>query len=77
MRQRVAGSIVLVALVSAVAGLYSQSPSPTTIAIVGATLIDGRGGAPVPDTTVIVADGKIDGDRIGVQRATADRRDGH
>jgi len=59
MRQRVAGTIVLVALVSAVPALSSQSTSPTTIAIVGATLIDGRGSAPVSDTTVIVADGRI------------------
>ena len=29
-------------------------------AIVGATMIDGRGGAPVPNATIVVRDGKID-----------------
>jgi imidazolonepropionase-like amidohydrolase len=33
---------------------------PTPRAITGATLIDGRGGAPVPNATVIVRDGKIE-----------------
>lgn len=33
---------------------------PSARAIAGATLIDGRGGAPVPNATVIVRDGKID-----------------
>lgn len=33
---------------------------PPPRAIVGATLIDGRGGAPVPNANVIIRDGKID-----------------
>ena len=37
----------------------AQPPSTTTVAIVGATLIDGRGGAAVSDSVVIVR-----GDRI-------------
>lgn len=57
--QRVAGTIMAMALASATAVVFTQTASPGTIAIVGTTLIDGRGGAPVPDTTVIVADGKI------------------
>ena len=56
---RVAGTIMAMALASATAVVFTQTASPGTIAIVGTTLIDGRGGAPVPDTTVIVADGKI------------------
>ena len=30
-----------------------------TIAIVGATLIDGTGAAPVPDSAVVIEDGRI------------------
>jgi len=33
---------------------------PPPRAIVGATLIDGRGGAPIPNATVVIRDGKID-----------------
>ncbi|HVG24389.1 MAG TPA: amidohydrolase family protein [Thermoanaerobaculia bacterium] len=33
---------------------------PTPRAITGVTLIDGRGGAPVPNATVLIRDGKID-----------------
>jgi len=35
------------------------TPAPPR-AIVGATVIDGRGGAPMPNTTVVLRDGKID-----------------
>jgi imidazolonepropionase-like amidohydrolase len=35
------------------------TPAPPR-AIVGATLIDGRGGAPVPNATIVMRDGKID-----------------
>src|SRR5437763_7921255 len=35
------------------------TPAPPR-AIVGATLIDGRGGAPVPNATIVLRDGKID-----------------
>lgn len=35
------------------------TPAPPR-AIVGATLIDGRGGAPVPNATIVIRDGKID-----------------
>ena len=34
--------------------------TPSARAITGATLIDGRGGAPIPNATVIVRDGKIE-----------------
>jgi imidazolonepropionase-like amidohydrolase len=46
-----------IALTGAI-GTEGLPPSPR--AIVGATLIDGRGGAPVPNATIIVRDGKID-----------------
>src|ERR1051325_7801037 len=46
------------------------APDPNhTVAIVGATLIDGRGGAPVPDSVVIVR-----GDRISAAGARASVR---
>ncbi len=35
------------------------TPAPPR-AIVGATLIDGRGGAPMPNATIVIRDGKID-----------------
>src|ERR1043166_6960990 len=35
------------------------TPAPPR-AITGATVIDGRGGAPMPDTTIVLRDGKID-----------------
>jgi imidazolonepropionase-like amidohydrolase len=56
---RVAGTILAAALCSAAAVVFSQSASNTTIAITGVTVIDGRGGAPLADATVIVSDGKI------------------
>jgi imidazolonepropionase-like amidohydrolase len=37
-----------------------QGTPPPPRAIVGVTLVDGRGGAPVPDANVILRDGKID-----------------
>src|SRR5581483_7135529 len=40
--------------------LFVKTPDGWKRALVGATLIDGRGGAPVPNANVIVRDGKID-----------------
>ena len=37
------------------AALQPRAPADSVIAIVGATLIDGNGGAPLPDAVVIVA----------------------
>jgi imidazolonepropionase-like amidohydrolase len=47
-------------------GVGAQSP---TLAISGATLIDGNGGQPVPDAVVLVSDGRIvsAGPRAGVE----------
>ncbi len=47
-----------IAMTGAVDTPPGTPPSPR--AITGATLIDGRGGAPVPNANVIVRDGKID-----------------
>ena len=46
----------------AVTGAIDTPPGtpPPPRAIVGATLVDGRGGAPIPNATVIIRDGKID-----------------
>ncbi|HTO92435.1 MAG TPA: amidohydrolase family protein, partial [Candidatus Sulfotelmatobacter sp.] len=33
---------------------------PPPLAVVGATLVDGNGGAPVPNATILIRDGKID-----------------
>ncbi len=40
-------------------GAAERSQPTGRLAIVGATLIDGRGGAPVPDSVVLVEDGRI------------------
>lgn len=42
-----------------IAGLAASSLAAQTTAIVGATLIDGRGGAPVPNATIVIANGRI------------------
>jgi imidazolonepropionase-like amidohydrolase len=46
----------------AVTGAVDAPPNtpPPPRAIVGATLIDGRGGAPVPNANIVIRDGKID-----------------
>jgi imidazolonepropionase-like amidohydrolase len=46
----------------ALTGAINTPPAtpPPARAIAGATLIDGRGGAPVPNATVIVRDGKVE-----------------
>src|SRR5689334_17507071 len=58
--------VCTLACIAAVAGvvLRGQTPPPQasgsgTLAIVGATLIDGQGGAPVRDAVVVVRDGKF------------------
>jgi imidazolonepropionase-like amidohydrolase len=58
------GTLVSIAArdgMNALAELRSQTPigKSQTIAIVGGTLIDGNGGTPVRDATVIVRDGRI------------------
>jgi imidazolonepropionase-like amidohydrolase len=63
------------ALVLAIAGAAdpSQTPSPrdsasTGIALVGGTLIDGRGGTPVRDSVVLIRDRRVES--VGTVRAT-------
>jgi imidazolonepropionase-like amidohydrolase len=59
MLTRMATLATLLALIAASPGLDArQSPAPA-LAIVGGTVIDGHGGAPVTDTTVIVSGGRI------------------
>ena len=53
---------VLVAAVLLAAGLNGQAPS-TTVAIVGARIVDGTGAAPIANATMLVSNGRID--RIG------------
>ena len=43
--------------------------SPSSIALVNATLIDGLGGSPVPDAAVVIRNGKIDA--VGARSNTA------
>lgn len=52
----------LAATVAALSPVWSAAvaqPSPCAIAIVGATVIDGNGGPPLADATVLVRDGKF------------------
>ncbi|HWW84376.1 MAG TPA: amidohydrolase family protein [Vicinamibacterales bacterium] len=57
MRLRFAIAAMALAFVSLV-GLGAQSPGPIT-AIVGGTLIDGNGGAPVADSVILIAGARI------------------
>ena len=57
-------SVISVAFVSFAVVLASRSPldaqQPSgTVAIVGATVIDGNGGAPLPNATVVVTDKRM------------------
>jgi imidazolonepropionase-like amidohydrolase len=53
---------VLASAVFLAATLYSQAPS-TTVALVGARVIDGTGAAPIANATILVSNGRIE--RIG------------
>src|SRR5215472_11336464 len=44
----------------ALAALLAGAPPPAPQALVGATLVDGTGAAPVPKATVVVRDGRIE-----------------
>ncbi len=46
-------------LAGAVAGPPAAAAAPGTLALVGATLVDGTGRAPVPDSVVVAAGGRI------------------
>lgn len=50
----------------ATTGLPALAAEPARIAIVGATLIDGNGGPPLVDSTILVIDGRID--KVGKRR---------
>src|SRR4051812_22616732 len=45
---------VLLGIAIAVSLVSAQAPQPAPLAIAGGTLIDGNGGAPVPDSVVII-----------------------
>jgi imidazolonepropionase-like amidohydrolase len=63
LRKRIRCGLVLSAVLSlTVQGVTGQAPgatSETTIAIVGATVIDGHGGPPLADATIVVRDTQI------------------
>ncbi len=48
--------VLVITFVTAASGFASQEP---TLAIVGATLIDGNGGPPLPNAVVVIRDGRI------------------
>jgi hypothetical protein len=71
----------IISIVSAalVVGATSQSaPQSSVLALVGATVIDGTGAAPLPDATVLVENGRVRAieprDRLPIP-ADAERRD--
>jgi imidazolonepropionase-like amidohydrolase len=55
-RTSVIAPLVALSLLAASRAVHTQAD---TIAIVGATLVDGNGGAPVPDAVVVVSAGRI------------------
>jgi imidazolonepropionase-like amidohydrolase len=56
---RMATLATVLALLGASIGLNARQSPASALAIVGGTVIDGHGGAPVTDTTVIVSGGRI------------------
>jgi imidazolonepropionase-like amidohydrolase len=56
--RRVIG-IVATSVVLSATTLLAQSAPPSAIALVGGTLIDGRGGPPVANSVILVRDGRI------------------
>jgi len=54
-------SLLLAASMALLAGIATAQPQPAaeTVALTHATLIDGAGGAPVPDATVVIRAGRI------------------
>lgn len=69
MKTFIAGSVLIISCVLAIAqsprrhlrevNQVAQPPAASTVAIVGATLIDGRGGPAIPDSVVIVRGNRI------------------
>jgi imidazolonepropionase-like amidohydrolase len=55
---RLSSSLIFLSLIGSLNLLPAAAIAETT-ALVGATLVDGRGGEPVPNSTVIVEDGQI------------------
>lgn len=53
-------SFIAVALLAMNGAVFAQPvPPPRTLALVGATLVDGTGAPPVPDAVVVIRDGRI------------------
>ena len=66
MRPRLAAGLLVTAVAAAFAHPAAQAPAPAPapVAIVGGTLIDGNGGAPIADAVVLIdarTQGEIDG----------------
>jgi imidazolonepropionase-like amidohydrolase len=59
MRTTFVGVVLSLATVAALPLVSAQTPSATTVAIVGGTLIDGNGGTPVSDAVVLVKGARI------------------
>jgi imidazolonepropionase-like amidohydrolase len=59
MRPRLTAGLLVTAVAAAFAHPAAQAPAPAPVAVVGGTLIDGNGGAPIADAVVL-----IDGARI-------------
>jgi imidazolonepropionase-like amidohydrolase len=57
---RLASAIAAVSAAVAIAALAPVAAQSNMVAITGATVIDGRGGAPVPDAVVVINDGRIE-----------------
>lgn len=51
--------MLILVMIGHAIGLHGQAPSDTTIAVVNVTLIDGNGGPPQPNMTVVIANGRL------------------
>lgn len=71
-RTKVSASLYIAVAISA---LTAGSASAQTVALTGVRLIDGRGGVPVDDATIVIADGRIVAAGKVAVPAGAERRD--
>ncbi|MCA9774312.1 MAG: amidohydrolase family protein [Myxococcales bacterium] len=58
-RPRLAAAPIVLAAACAILSAASPARGGETVVIFGATMIDGLGGAPIPDTTLVLRDGRV------------------
>jgi imidazolonepropionase-like amidohydrolase len=59
MRTTFAGAVLMSAVAAALGHVSAQTPAASTVAVVGATVIDGNGGTPIADAVVLIKGTRI------------------